>query len=62
MERRGPVNSIAVADKALVEAWEGDVREAQRALRAAVNAPAPSARSLLLGRVFRRPQNRSNVR
>ena len=62
MERRGPVNSIAAADKALVETWEGDVREAQRALRAAVNAPAPSAWSLLLARLQRTSQDRSNVR
>lgn len=62
MERRGPVNSIAAADKALVEAWEGDVREAQRTLRAAVSAPAPSAWSLLVRRVFRTSQNRPNVR
>ena len=61
MERRGPVNSIAAADKALVETW-GDVREAQRALRAAVNAPAPSAWSLLRGRLQRTSQDRPNVR
>lgn len=60
MERRGPVNSIAAADKLLVEAWEGDVREAQRMLRAAVDAPAPSAWELFVGRVFRRSQNRPN--
>ena len=43
MERRGPAGSIADADRAAIEAWEGDAREAQRALRAAV-APAPVPR------------------
>lgn len=62
MERRGPVNSIAASDKALVEGWEGDVREAQRALRAAVTAGPPSAWSLLKKRVFPRSRNRTNVR
>jgi hypothetical protein len=62
MERRGPVNSIAASDKALVEAWEGDVREAQRALRAAVSAPQPSVWSLLKERVFRSSRDRTNVR
>ena len=62
MERRGPVNSIAGSDKALVEGWEGDVREAQRALRAAVAAPPPSVWSLLRKRVFPRSRNRTNVR
>ncbi|HUQ42514.1 MAG TPA: hypothetical protein VM052_08435 [Candidatus Limnocylindrales bacterium] len=51
MERRGPVNSIKPADKALVEAWEGDVRQAQRELRSAVNAPAPSVWALLTARL-----------
>lgn len=36
MERRGPAGSIADADRALIHAWEGDAREAQRALRAAL--------------------------
>jgi len=39
MERRGPAGSIADADLALIHAWEGDAREAQRALRAALAAP-----------------------
>ncbi|MBI2323350.1 MAG: hypothetical protein HYU87_00065 [Chloroflexi bacterium] len=34
MERRGPAGSIAEADLQLIHAWEGDAREAQRALRA----------------------------
>src|SRR3979411_2737624 len=50
MERRGPVNSIKPDDKTFVEKWEGDVREAQRWLRAAVDAPPPSAWALLTAR------------
>ncbi|MBI2773019.1 MAG: hypothetical protein HYX56_00790 [Chloroflexi bacterium] len=34
MERRGPAGSISDADRALVNEWEGDAREAQRSLRA----------------------------
>ena len=52
MERRGPVNSIRPADKTIVETWEGDVREAQRWLRAAVQAPPPSAWALLSRRLL----------
>ncbi|MDQ2951710.1 MAG: hypothetical protein M3R54_05555 [Chloroflexota bacterium] len=62
MERRGPVNSIATSDKALVESWEGDVREGQRVLRAAVSAPPASVWSLLKERVFPRSRNRTNGR
>jgi hypothetical protein len=51
MERRGPVNSIKPQDKTIVETWEGDVREAQRLLRAAVNAPPASAWVLLVRRL-----------
>jgi hypothetical protein len=36
MERRGPAGSIADADLALIHAWEGDAREAQRTLRASL--------------------------
>ena len=61
MERRGPVNSIKPEDKRLVETWEGDVREAQRWLRAAVAAPPPSAWALLAARL-RGLRNRANVR
>lgn len=60
MERRGPVNSIRTEDKSFVESWEGDVREAQRWLRAAVNAPPPSAWALLVARLGR-GRNRPNV-
>jgi len=41
MERRGPANSLRPEDRQLIEAWEGDAREAQRSLRAAVNARPP---------------------
>ena len=61
MERRGPVNSIRPDDKSFVETWEGDVREAQRWLRAAVSAPPPSGWALLVTR-FGAGRNRPNVR
>lgn len=60
MERRGPANSIRPDDLALIETWEGDMREAQRELRAAVNAPPPSIRSLLMDRL--RIGKRASVR
>jgi hypothetical protein len=62
MARRGPVNSIKPEDKTLIETWEGDVRDAQRWLRSAVNAPPPSTWAVLLGRLRRGKRNRSNVR
>lgn len=62
MARRGPVNSIRPDDKTLVETWEGDVREAQRWLRSAVNETPPSTWSLLLGRLRGGRRNRPNVR
>lgn len=40
MERRGPANSLREEDRRLIEAWEGDAREAQRSLRRSVDAPA----------------------
>jgi len=55
------VNSIKPEDKSFVETWEGDVREAQRWLRAAVAAPPPSAWALLMARLRTRG-NRPNVR
>jgi hypothetical protein len=61
MERRGPVNTIKPEDKTVVETWEGDVREAQRWLRAAVNAAPPSAWMLLVSRL-RGGRNRANGR
>jgi len=42
MERRGPANSLRPEDRQLIEAWEGDAREVQRSLRAALNAPRPA--------------------
>ena len=37
MERRGPANSLRSEDRQLIEAWEGDAREAQRSLRKALD-------------------------
>ena len=51
MERRGPANTMKPDDLALIERWEGDVREAQRQLRAALAAAPRSAWSVLLGRL-----------
>ncbi len=39
MERRGPAGSLPPLDRGIVETWEGDARESQRVLRAAVAAP-----------------------
>jgi hypothetical protein len=50
MERRGPANSLRSEDRRLIEAWEGDAREAQRSLRDSLDGrplagwPAISAR------------------
>ena len=41
MERRGPANSIRDEDRRVIEAWEGDAREAQRSLRRSLGAPPP---------------------
>lgn len=42
MERRGPAASVRPEDRTLIEAWEGDARMAQRALReAAAQKPLP---------------------
>ena len=38
MERRGPANSLKPEDRQLIEAWEGDARDAQRSLREALNS------------------------
>ena len=43
MERRGPAQTMKTEDRLLIEAWEGDAREAQRALRASL-AARPRAR------------------
>jgi len=48
MERRGPAGSLTDADRAIVESWEGDAREAQRRIRAGVRArPASRWRTLI---------------
>lgn len=58
MERRGPANSLRPEDRRIIEGWEGDAREAQRALRGSLSArpragwPALNAR--LHGRSARR--------
>jgi hypothetical protein len=54
MERRGPANTIKPDDLALIERWEGDVREAQRHLRDAVTAPSPSVWTLITDRLIKR--------
>lgn len=51
MERRGPANSLRPEDRALIETWEGDLREAQRALRAAAAAEPPSLWARLVARL-----------
>ena len=51
MERRGPANSLRDADRAIIEAWEGDARAAQRDLRAALASPPPSAFRAILKRL-----------
>lgn len=53
MERRGPANSLRPEDRAQIETWEGDVREAQRALRAAADAAARSPLSRFIERFQR---------
>ena len=60
MERRGPANTIKPEDLALIEGWEGDVREAQRALRDALTAPPPSVWALVTDRL--RKWKRASVR
>lgn len=42
MERRGPAGTINDRDRELIHEWEGDAREAQRAIRAAL---VPSRRT-----------------
>jgi hypothetical protein len=51
MERRGPAATLKPEDRAVIEGWEGDVREAQARLRAALSSPPPSAWSSLLARL-----------
>ena len=51
MERRGPAGSLRPEDRAVIEGWEGDARDAQRALRVAVRRTPPSLIELLLARL-----------
>jgi hypothetical protein len=53
MERRGPANSLKDADREIVEAWEGDAREAQRRLRADLVRPPTSLPTRLLSAIAR---------
>ncbi len=56
MERRGPAGSIPLEDERRVHDWEGDAREAQRALRASLTESPPSRWSALAERLrARRP-------
>lgn len=55
MERRGPANSLKDEDREIVERWEGDVREAQRRLRADLIRPPRG----LVGRLIARFLGRS---
>jgi hypothetical protein len=54
MERRGPANSLRPEDRQLIEAWEGDAREVQRSLRAALNAPPPAGWAAVSARLHGR--------
>ena len=53
MERRGPAASIREEDRRTIEAWEGDARAAQRALRDGAVAPPPSRWDDLIARLRR---------
>ena len=54
MERRGPANSLRPEDRQLIEAWEGDAREVQRSLRAALNGRAPAGWAAVSARLHGR--------
>lgn len=58
MEKRGPANSLPDADRQTVEAWEGDARALQLALREAVAARPPSALERLIARLGVRSASR----
>lgn len=51
MERRGPANSLADADRAIIERWEGDARALQRSLRDAAHTPPTSRWDRLTSRL-----------
>ena len=55
MERRGPAGSIAEADLTIVHDWEGDARELQRRLRAALRPPLVTRWQALRERSVTRP-------
>ena len=54
MERRGPANSLRPEDRRLIEAWEGDAREVQQSLRAALNGRAPAGWAAVSARLHGR--------
>jgi hypothetical protein len=54
MERRGPANSLRPEDRQIIEAWEGDAREAQRSLRAALNTHPPAGWTAVSARLHGR--------
>jgi hypothetical protein len=54
MERRGPANSLRPEDRQIIDAWEGDAREAQRFLRAALNAHPPAGWAAVSARLHGR--------
>ncbi len=54
MERRGPANSLKPEDRQIIEAWEGDAREVQRSLRAALEAPPPAGWAAVSARLHGR--------
>jgi hypothetical protein len=58
MERRGPANSLRDEDRRLIEAWEGDAREAQRTLRRSLDALPPSGWHAVTARLRSRSPHR----
>jgi hypothetical protein len=54
MQRRGPANSLRPEDRRLIEAWEGDAREVQCALRAAPDARPLAGWAALSARLYER--------
>ena len=51
MEKRGPANSLPETDRQVVEAWEGDARALQVALRTALTERPRSALERLIARL-----------
>src|SRR5207245_1347735 len=58
MERRGPANSLRDEDRQLIEAWEGDAREAQRTLRRSLEASPATGWPALTARLRSRSPRR----